>query len=219
MTISEIITENFPVLPADATVGLAISEIADGSAVAVPVADADRYVGMVESSDLFDADDDYAPVAAYVSQGYPTVAPQQHLVEAVSIMLARRVTVLPVVDAEGNFVGVVEQRRMSEAVGYLIGAREGTEIVEIALDAGSATLTRITSVVEDAGAELRSMMVSRPTPDGAALVTLCVGRGEGYAVQSSLARYGLNAMVFAANAHNADKLRHNYMSLMKYLDM
>lgn len=78
----------------------------------LPIVDRDKLVGIVSDRDVrsqtgLARDDDDEPVATVMSTPTWTVREDADMAEAARTMLSRRVSCLPVVDADGLLVGLV----------------------------------------------------------------------------------------------------------------
>lgn len=102
------------------------ARLAAGKLGAMPIVDLGRVIGIATVGDVLDAEvraamappEAATDTAASVMMPHPiTIGPDAVLVDAVELMLHRRIRHLPVVDATGTVVGMLSERDVRTAVG------------------------------------------------------------------------------------------------------
>ena len=114
LTVADVIHRKFSALPADATVGAVREWFAAGTSRRMAfLADDGRYVGSL-SRDQVGGDLDLSAPAADVAHAGPTVLPEAPASEGEQLALRTDARRVPVVDRDGQLLGVVsvtEDRR------------------------------------------------------------------------------------------------------------
>lgn len=120
--ISQIVREKTVSVDAETPVGDAIKAVrehtpaADGVAVYyLYITDGDELVGVVSMRELLNAEDD-APVSEILTTDPVTVSTSEPLQRAIGRIIEHRFAVLPVVDDENRFVGVVRANDVVDAM-------------------------------------------------------------------------------------------------------
>jgi Mg/Co/Ni transporter MgtE len=111
-TAGGLMNPDFPSLPADATVGEALTVVRDsdltpGQLLALWVIDPQgQLVGGVFSSELVRAEPD-ATVTSLIETAVPTIAPETELPEVARLMADFNLLAIPVIDSDEKPIGVV----------------------------------------------------------------------------------------------------------------
>lgn len=113
--IREVMTSNPRAIEADKPVAEAAKLMRDEDVGLAPVVEGDRLVGTLTDRDIAirvvaeGKDPASTPVREVASTDVVTVAPEQDLDEALSLMAQHQVRRIPVVEQDGRLVGVVAQ--------------------------------------------------------------------------------------------------------------
>jgi acetoin utilization protein AcuB len=104
------------------------------------------------------------PVDAIMSRPVTTVDPEAPVEEAAAVMLARRISALPVVEA-GRLAGIVTETDLLRLLCRALGATEPSSRLDVGLDDRAGSLGEVLSTLEEAGAPVASVVCLR-APDG-----------------------------------------------------
>jgi CBS domain-containing protein len=124
-SIREVMTSNPTTIDADQSVAYAAKMMRDEDVGLAPVVEADKLIGMLTDRDIAmrvvaeGKDPEQVKVREVASKQLITIDPQQDLDEALRIMAKHQVRRLPVVEEDGQLVGVVAQADI---------AREGDDV-------------------------------------------------------------------------------------------
>ena len=96
----------------------------------LPVVEGERLVGIVTLSDLQAARREGAFVADVMTRNPLTVPPDETLERAAKIMIEKKISGIPVVDAEGGVAGIITESDVFRALCELLGVKEkGARVV------------------------------------------------------------------------------------------
>ncbi len=220
MTALDLIAHDIPALRIEQTGRDAYHLLSDHHVKHLPVVDGRRLVGIISEEDIFNHRI-YEPVSTYDFSMLRTffVRADEHLFDIMRVMGENRLTVIPVVDEEGNYLGMVSQNTMlrtfSETTAFAMPG--GTLILEISRkDYSMITIARC---VEEESARILTAVISS-TPDAEMLeVTLKVNREDVTRIVAGLERYGYTIKRSFAEDVYSESVRERYDSLMNYLNM
>ena len=114
-SISNVMTKNPRTVTADSTVAEAARAMRDEDAGVVPIVEGARVLGVITDRDIAirvvaeGKDPQGTKVIEIASKELITIDPQQDLDEALRLMAQHQVRRLPVVEEDGNLVGIVAQ--------------------------------------------------------------------------------------------------------------
>ncbi|MBK9539795.1 MAG: CBS domain-containing protein [Flavobacteriales bacterium] len=106
------IAPDLPPLRPDDTIGRALDWMEEFKVRHLPVTSEGRLVGLVQDTALVDRNDPNAPVSSVMEQvEVPFVRDGQHIYEVMKVMSERGLSVLPVLDPTGHYLGALERAR------------------------------------------------------------------------------------------------------------
>lgn len=220
MHASDLIAPDLPPLRPDDTVGRALDWMEEFKVRHLPVTENGRLVGLVRDTDLVDRNDAKAPVRELMGQvELPYVRDGQHIYDVMKLMAERGLTVLPVLDPTGTYLGAINEhealRRLSEAIN--IG--EPGSVVVLEMNQNDYSLQRIAGIVESNGAKLLSVY-NRTLPEGPRMeVTLKVNREDISDILQSFERFDYFVKSTYQGSKFHEDLRGRYDELMRFLDL
>ena len=111
-------------------------------------------------------------LADFMTRGVVTVGPRHPVEEAARIMLKERISALPVVEA-GRLVGILTETDVLGLFVRAMGAGEPSSRIDVVLGAGEASLAGVVRAIEEAPADISSI-VTLPGPTGRKEVVVLV---------------------------------------------
>jgi CBS domain-containing protein len=117
----------------DDTIEEVADRLADGDIDGLPITEGDRLVGLVTATDVLTAGRRPASAAAGPTAGdvmtaeLVTARPDDNLLDAAGRMQSRDVRHLPVIDGDNKLLGMLSDRDLRSAVGYLAWALDAAE--------------------------------------------------------------------------------------------
>jgi len=221
MTASTLIAHDIPALSIEQTGRDAFHLLNDHHVKHLPVVDeARRLVGLLSEEDVFNhklSD----PIQAYdfsLLRRF-AVRASEHIFEVMRLMGQHRLTVIPVVDDEGQYLGLVSQNDLLRYFAQTASFTESGAVLVLDMpqrDYSMATLARI--VEEENMKILSSFVTSAPDPEYVE-VTLKLNRHDLSRVTASLQRYDYDVKETFSEIEYADPMRERYGSLMHYLNV
>ncbi len=220
MHASELIAPDLPPLRPSDTVGRALDWMEEFKVRHLPVTESGRLVGIVRDSDLVDRNDPEAPVRELMAQvELPYVREGQHIYDVMKLMAERGLTVLPVLDPTGNYLGAINEHEALRRLAEAINIGEPGSVVVLEMNQVDYSLQRIAGIVEGNGARLLSVY-NRTLPDGPRMeVTLKVNREDISDILQSFERFDIQVKSTYQGSRFHEDLRTRYDELMRFLDL
>src|SRR5262245_5478001 len=102
----------------------------DCNVIHLPVVEEEKYIGLVSEDDLLNAEDDDHLVETLVSTiSKVKVTPAVHFTDSVQLANEYGLSVVPVVETDGQWVGAVAASDLLKYTGHMIGADEPGGII------------------------------------------------------------------------------------------
>ncbi|MBK6627274.1 MAG: CBS domain-containing protein [Flavobacteriales bacterium] len=220
MHASDLIAPDLPPLRPDDTVGRALDWMEEFKVRHLPVTENGRLVGLVRDTDLVDRNDAKAPVRELMGQAeLPYVREGQHIYDVMKLMAERGLTVLPVLDPTGTYLGAINEHEALRRLAEAINIGEPGSVLVLEMNQNDYSLQRIAGIVESNGAKLLSVY-NRTLPEGPRLeVTLKVNREDISDILQSFERFDYFVKSTYQGSKFHEDLRGRYDELMRFLDL
>lgn len=220
MHASDLIAPDLPPLRPDDTVGRALDWMEEFKVRHLPVTENGRLVGLVRDTDLVDRNDAKAPVRELMGQvELPYVRDGQHIYDVMKLMAERGLTVLPVLNPTGTYLGAINEHEALRRLAEAINIGEPGSVVVLEMNQNDYSLQRIAGIVESNGAKLLSVY-NRTLPEGPRMeVTLKVNREDISDILQSFERFDYFVKSTYQGSKFHEDLRGRYDELMRFLDL
>ncbi|MBK8969204.1 MAG: CBS domain-containing protein [Saprospiraceae bacterium] len=220
MTAESFIAYDIPALKVEQTGRDAFHALNDHHVKHLPVVDGERLVGILSEEDIFNHKL-YEPIAEYnlAMPGRFAVHSSDHLFEVMRVMGDNRLTVIPVVDDQGNYLGLIAQ---NDLLRYFANSASFTEpggVLVLEMNRRDYSLATIARIIEEEDAKILSSFVSSEASTEMLELTIKINRQELSRVVAALARYEYEVKESYAELDYADSLQERYDSLMSYLNV
>lgn len=220
MTALDLIAHDIPALKIEQTGRDAFHLLSDHHVKHLPVVDGTRLVGIISEEDVFNHKL-YEPVSEYNFALLRTasVRSDEHLFEIMRVMGENRLTVIPVTDQEGNYLGIVSQNMILRVFSASTSFAMPGGVIIMEMNRRDYSLTAIARVVEEESARILTSMVTS-SPDSELLeVTIKINRDDATRIVAALERMGHTIKQTFADDAVSDTLKERYDSLMNYLSI
>lgn len=220
MTAKSLIALDIPSLSVEQTGRDAFHLLSDYHVKHLPVVEDGVLVGILSEEDIFNHKL-YEPIRSYDFSPMRrfSVRENEHVFEVMRVMGENRLTVIPVVDDEGHYVGLVSQNDLLRFFANTASFTESGAVLVLEMHRRDYSLSTITRIVEEEDIKvLNSFVTSAPDPENVE-VTLKLNRNEIGRVIASLERHEYNVKEIFGEVEHADGMRERYESLMNYLSV
>lgn len=221
MTAKQLITGTIiPLKPADSG-EFALGAMEEQHVLHLPVVDGPEYLGLLSDADLLGMSDPDGPVDLLrTAMKRPYAVESMHLFEVIRIVDSMKLTLLPVLNDKGQYLGSVTLASLVHHLSDLAAIDNPGGIIVLEINDKDYLLTEIAQIVESNDAKVLSMYVTS-FPDSTKLeVTLKINRIDIGAVLQTFFRYNYTVKASWSNedAFN-ESLQTRYDSLMNYLNI
>ncbi len=220
MTAKTLIAQDIPALRVEQTGRDAFHLLNDYHVKHLPVVENNRLVGLISEEDIFNHKL-YEPISEYdfsMHRRY-AVHEQEHLFEVMRLMGDHRLTVVPVVDDEGNYLGLISQNDLLRYFANTASFTENGAVLVLEMNRRDYSLANIARIMEEDRVNILSAFVtSVPDPESIEL-TVKVNRHDLARTIASLERHDYTVKETFGELENSEGLRDRYDSLMHYLNV
>jgi signal-transduction protein with cAMP-binding, CBS, and nucleotidyltransferase domain len=220
MTAKTLIEHNIPALSLQQTGRDAFHLLGEYHVKHLPVVQEGKLVGILSEEDVFNHKL-YDPISEYdfSLMRRAAILEDEHIFEVMRMMGELRLTVLPVIDTEGNYRGLISQNDLLRYFAQTASFTEQGAVLVLQMPRRDYSLSNISHLVEDENVKILSAFVtSAPNPEYIEL-TLKLDRTDLSRVISSLERHDYDVKETFGELERSDFIRERYDALMHYLNL
>lgn len=144
---------------------------------------------------------------------------ESHFLEAVQLFNEYGLTVIPVIEAEQEFIGCIAQGDLFKQLAKLSGANEPGGVIVLELEKRGYSFSEISKLVETNDANITQLNSYYDNTTETFLVTLKVNKFEISDIVATFQRYDYAVKYFFGEELYENELKTNYDHLMNYLNM
>ncbi|MDX1684798.1 MAG: CBS domain-containing protein [Saprospiraceae bacterium] len=219
MIASELISQDLIPLKTSDTGRAALAVMADFYVKHLPIVNNTQLLGVVSEEDIINNPIDEDVGSYTLSQVKPYVNHKEHLFEIMRTMAENDLTVVPVVDDDGNYMGLITQNDLLQFYARSFSFTEPGGILVLEMAKSDYLLSEIARIIEDENTVVLSSFITSGAGSNLVYLTLKLNRSNLEEVVASLRRYGYNIKGSFVEAEYYDQLKDRYDMLMNYLDV
>ncbi len=217
ITSRKILTSDIPCLSAQDEPMSAL-DLMDRYRIAhLPVVENNKLLGLISEDALMDLES---------LQGDPSGLPlirahvQQdtHILDILKLAGEHRLSIIPVVDAENNYLGAIRLEDLVEKMTEMQGANQRGGIIVLEMWEKDYSMQQISRIIEENNAKILSTSVS-PGEGGKIEVNLKLNQPDLNAIISSFERFGYTIKANYQESAYTEDLRKRYDELMRILNI
>lgn len=215
----ELISTSIPSLKMTDSVFQAMELMAEFYVKQLPVVAEDKYVGLVFEDDLMNIDDtaDLQSVSTHFSK--VSVHGSMHFIDAVQTANDYHLTIVPVVEKDNDFSGVILVADLLRHLGKITGASEPGGLVVLEMDQRNFSFAEISKLIETNDAQITQLNTSWDNSSDSFIVTIKVNKFEISDIVATFQRYDYQVKYYFGEELYENELKDNYDHLMNYLSI
>ncbi len=221
MLAKEMISDVVPALKTSDTAQTALNWMEIFRVSHLPIVNEADYLGLVSDSDIYDLNQPDEPIGNHpLSLARPSVMGHQHIFDVIALAARYKLTVVPVVDDENHFRGVITYNEIIRGVASFSSIDQPGGMIMLQVLSRDYSMSRISQIVESNDARILSMHVTS-NPDSTSLeITLKVNTTDLASIIKTFERYSYDVTTWVTDNDELDRFyTDRYNMLMKYLNM
>jgi len=186
----------------------------------LPIVNEKQFLGLIAEDDFIVESDYQAPVGSLgLSLVNPYVLEDQHIYDVIRLFYERKLTVVPVLDAKQNYLGLITINAITDYFAQITSVSQPGGIIVLEINNKNNSLAHMAQIVESDNAQVLSSYV-QTFPDSTRMeVTLKVNKQDISTIIATFLRYEYAIKATFNNTDNNDNGRDRYDSLMNYLNL
>ena len=185
----------------------------------LPVVDNGKYLGLIEETQLLDRSNIDDKIGSYnLMFKKPFAHENQHVFEIISLIVQNDIDLLPVLDANEKFLGIITINSVLKFFSETVSIANQGSIITLELNINDYSLAEIAKMVESDNAKILASFITSH-PDSTKLeVTLKINKNEITRILATFERFNY---VVTASYNETDyqkDLQNRYDEFMRFLN-
>ncbi|GAB3936275.1 CBS domain-containing protein [Mucilaginibacter myungsuensis] len=216
----DLVTDSILPLHTSDTIRKAQDRMAEFRVRHLPIVNEQQFLGLLADTDLISEPDDQTHIGALgLSLINPYVLEHQHIYDVMRLFYEQQLTVVPVLNATRDYLGMISVNTMTEYFATLVSSTDPGGIIVLEIANRDNSLAHMAQIVESDNAQVLSSYI-RSFPDSTRLeVTLKVNKLDISSIVATFLRYGYDVKATFNHTDPDDGTRDRYDSLMNYLNI
>lgn len=221
MTALDLLSDVVPVIKKGDSGTMALEWMDEFKVSHLPIVDNGEYLGLISESEIYNLPDaDASIVAQQFVFARPFVHSSQHILEILDLLSKNRITVIPVLNVEDKYMGVITLPDLSGKLSLLSSSVTAGAIIVLDLYIRDYSLSQIAQIVEGNDTKIVSLYVHNHSLPDHIYVTIKLNRTDVSPVIQTLERYNYNIVqVYSSDREIDSMLEDRYNLFMKYLNV
>ena len=220
MIAKELISDGVLPLMTSDTGTNALSWMEEYRVLHLPIVNNREFLGLISEFDLHDLTDLSQPLGHIrLSLTAAVIYEYQHVFDVLKVFNEFKLTLLPVIDENNNYIGSITLHSIIERLGDIIPVGNVGGIIVLNVDQRSLVLSEIARIVESNDARILAMFVST-SPDSTEIeVSIKIDKMDISAIMQTFTRYNYSIKSSFSQGDDENDLRKRYDALMNYLNI
>ncbi len=219
MIAHNLITEEIPPLMHSDTGEKALSWMEEFKVSHLPVIKHGNYVGMVSENDILDRlDNEQTLDVLFNHLPRPFVFENEHIYTVFSRISEHKLTVIPILDADENYLGCTHTHFLIQFIGKLLGIKEKGGIIVLELNQNDYSLSQIAQIVESDNAKILNTYITEIPNSTKIEVTLKISEIELDRILRTFERYEYNVKAYYHRSQFDSDLKDRFDSMMNFMN-
>jgi acetoin utilization protein AcuB len=187
----------------------------------LPIVNNTEFLGLISDADSYDMNSPDEPIGNHnLSLFSPFILEDKHVYEAIELISKLKLSVVPVLDSDKNYLGMITAQRLMQYMGEMYAVKNPGGILILDLNANDYSLTQIAQIVESNDAKILSLYITSP-PDSLKMeLTLKINRIDLTAIIQTFIRFDYTIKAqFMEDAEMDNLYSNRYEQFMLYLNI
>ncbi len=213
------ISSTIPTLNLEDPVSQALELMSEFHVSQLPVVDNEKYLGLVFEEDLMNVDENAVLKTIDTHFSKVAVNANSHFIEAVQTVNDYNLSIVPVVDKESEFIGVIPSDTLLRELGKITGASIPGGVIVLEMEQRNFSFSELSKLVETNDAQITQLNSYWDNNSSSFLVTLKINKFEISDIIATFQRYEYTVKYYFGEELYVNELKSNYDHLMNYLNI
>ena len=219
MNAGELISESITILSTDIKGIDALNLMQGEKTKHLPICDNQKYVAIISENDINNWENPESLISSHISNlAAPYVKTHQHLFEVINILSNNELSLVPVVDDDNKYLGIIKQEKTIKEISNLLSLHENGGIIILEMNKLDYSLTEISSIIESNKNKIVNLHLNPDNNTNIINLTLKVDSPEIEPIIRSLKRF--NYVIKSSYSERKQEIdfSERYEQFIKYLN-
>jgi len=219
MTASDLISYDIPPLKVSDSGEKALGWMEEFKVNDIPILKMGKYVGLIHESNILDRDDQDEPISNYnLDFRRPFAYQNQHLFELIGLIVENDIDILPVVDQDEKYLGVITIKSILAFFSKAVSIANQGSIITLELNINDYSLAEIAKLVESDDAKILASFITSHPESTKLEVTLKINKTEITRILHTFERYSYVVTASYNETEYHKDLQNRYDEFMRFLN-
>jgi predicted transcriptional regulator len=219
MFAGELISQNIPILHLDDSAGKALQEMNDFHVSHLPVANEDKYLGLISEDNLLDNDESSTMESLQGIFTAPFVRENDFFLLAVKRAKDLHLSVVPVITEQYELLGAIGEDDLFRHLAVFAGIEEQGGIIILEMEKNDFSAGELNRLIESNDAYITQLNSFFDTTSQLLTITLRINKAEISDIVATLQRHEYHIKYYYGEELYQNELQNNFVHLMNYLNI
>ncbi len=187
----------------------------------LPIVNNEDFLGLISDKDIYDLNMAEEPIGNHsLSLFSPYVTLDQHIFEVIEIASRLNLSVVPVLDHNNHYLGLITMNHLIHYFGELSALKQPGGIIVLEININDYSLSEIAQIVEGNDAKILSLYINSHANSMKMEVSIKINRKELTSIIQTFNRYNYIIKASFMDENDLNSLYENrYEQFMKYLSI
>lgn len=187
----------------------------------LPIVNNRHFLGLISEEDIFNLNSPEDALGNHeLVLSNLHVKAYQHVFDVLRVMTDHRLTLIPVVDDAGNYMGCITRKEVLDNIAKISSVKDPGAIVILEMSQRDYSLSQIAQIVESEDGKILNLYINSHDDDAMMIdLTLKINKTDLSAIQSAFLRYNYKIKALYHEAQFDDELKDRFDMLMNFLNM
>ena len=221
MLAKDLISEIIPALKTSDTGQTALNWMEIFRISHLPIVNNQEFLGLISDTDIFDMNPPEEPIGNHsLTLFKPYVNTEQHLFEVIGLASRLKLTIVPVLDENNHFKGVITTNDLIKHIAGISSMDQHGAIIVLEMLERDYSLSQIAQIIESNNIKVLSMYITSPPESTRLEVTIKVNSTDLSSVIRTFERYNYDVKTWVTADDSLDRFYSERLDmLIKYLNI
>lgn len=220
MFINEILIKDYYDLSSSDTITYALDKMSELHTIQLPVVDEKDFLGIITENHLLAAHDHEQTVGSLMmSLRFLYLHADQHIYEALQYISAYQLEVLPILDTDNYYLGIITLNDLIIELNTTLGNNSPGAIIILELERKDISFAQIAHIIESENIKVLNMSANDIPDSTKTLLTIKVNKQNIASLIASLWRYNYIVKATFDDVKQDSEIQERYDILMNYLNI